>query len=363
MFTIEMLPANEGDTLWIEYGTNPVRRILVDCGRKTAYREVIGRLKQDPEIGFELFVLTHVDGDHIAGAVPLLGDPHFGPARVKDVWFNGWCHLNRQTHDFGGDIPILSAKEGEYFGALLHEREFPWNEAFDRKAAVIDDTGSLPYFDLDGGMKLTLLGPNWEKLDDMRDRWKSELSGPGPAPGDEEAFLELLADDKGHLPDVLSGGPLDIEELQTVPFDADKSEPNGSSISLLAEYDGKTVLLAGDAHAPQLASSIQRLLAARGQSTLKLDALKMAHHGSARNNSSELLELLDCRRYLISTNGTKHHHPDPEALARVLALYDRDVEFCFNYRTNETEPWGDEDLQQRYGYNARFLVGGPKIEI
>ena len=69
MFTIEMLPADEGDALWIEYGSAPVRRILIDCGRKTAYRNIAERVGADPDLRLELFVLTHVDADHIAGAV------------------------------------------------------------------------------------------------------------------------------------------------------------------------------------------------------------------------------------------------------------------------------------------------------
>ena len=46
MFTIEMLHANEGDALWIEYGPDggDVHRVLIDCGRKSAYREVRKRI-------------------------------------------------------------------------------------------------------------------------------------------------------------------------------------------------------------------------------------------------------------------------------------------------------------------------------
>ena len=105
MFTIEMLPADEGDSLWVEYGSDPVRRILIDCGRKTAYRSIVERVGDDPDLAFELVVLTHVDADHIAGAVPLLQDARFGAERVRDVWFNGWRHLNGLHRDYEGDIP------------------------------------------------------------------------------------------------------------------------------------------------------------------------------------------------------------------------------------------------------------------
>ena len=371
MFTIEMLPANEGDALWIEYGADPVRRILIDCGRKTAYRAVADRLGDDHELAFELFVLTHVDADHIAGAVPLLQDGRFGPNRVNDVWFNGWRHLNGLHRDFEGSIPgVLSAKQGEYFGALLRDRDYAWNEAFGGFAAVVEDDDPLPRIELEDDMVLTLLGPSWDKLSDMRDRWQDDLAGGDPDkqldPGDFERALDLLGRDRRHGPDLLSGGhdgPIVVPELVEVPFDADESEPNGSSISFLAEHDGKSVLFAADAHAPQLAASLRRLMTDRGIDALTLDAFKMAHHGSARNNSFDLLELLDCPRYLISTNGSRHHHPDPEALARVIDLRGRTAEFYFNYESDETLLWADDDLIAQHGYVAHYPVGGDGLKI
>ncbi len=371
MFTIEMLPANEGDAIWIEYGSNPIRRILIDCGRKTAYRAVADRLDDLRELTFELFVLTHVDADHIAGAVPLLQDQRFGPDRVGDVWFNGWRHLNGQHRDENESVRVLGAKQGEFFGAVLRERNYPWNENFSGFGVVVDEEEELPRVELADGMVLTLLGPTKDKLSEMRDRWESDLISADPEkqiePGDWERALELLGRDRRHGPDILSAGhegPILVEELAEVPFNADGSEPNGSSISFLAEFDGKAVLFAGDAHAPQLASSVQRLIKARGlDGRLSLDALKMAHHGSARNNSYELLELLDCRRYLLSSNGSRHHHPDPETLARVLTINEDGVEFCFNYKSDESLPWADETLKSKHKYSAIYPEGSEGLRV
>jgi hypothetical protein len=371
MFTIEMLPADEGDALWIEYGNDPVRRILIDCGRKTAYRAVADRLDEARALKFELFVLTHVDADHIAGAVPLLQDGRFGPDRVKDVWFNGWRHLNGQHRDSDTDVSVLGAKQGEFFGAVLTDRDYPWNDRFSGFGVVVEDTGELPRIVLDGGMVLTLLGPTRDKLSAMRDRWESDLSSTDPEkaiePGDWERALELLGRDRRHGPDILSAGhegPIVVEDLAEVPFSADGSEPNGSSISFLAEFEGKAVLCAGDAHAPQLASSVRRLIEERGLAErLPIEALKMAHHGSARNNSYELLELLDCRRYLLSSNGSRHHHPDPEALARVLTVYEEGVEFYFNYQSEESLPWADATLKAQHSYDAIYPEEGAGLRV
>ncbi|MES9990667.1 MAG: MBL fold metallo-hydrolase [Candidatus Thiodiazotropha sp.] len=373
MLTIEMLPADEGDALWIEYGSDPKRHILIDCGRKTAYREIIKRFENDANLNLELFVMTHVDADHISGAVPLLQDDRFGATRVKDIWFNGWRHLNGMHKKSDRETPgTLSAKQGEYFGALLWDRGYPWNESFDGYAVVIDDDAPLPKIELAGGMTLTLLAPDHDKLVEMRQRWEDDLQTNDPNkhldPGDFERALELLGRDSRNRPDVLGRGhegPVVVSELLNIPFLADTSEPNGSSIAFLAEYDDQAILFAGDAHAPQLESSLNRLLADRGKDILKLDALKMSHHGSARNNSSTLLEMIDCQRYLISTNGSRHHHPDPAALARVLDLYDDGVKFYFNYRSEETKLWDDNQLINRHRYKAIYpdRKGYLKLEL
>ncbi|MEZ5291899.1 MAG: MBL fold metallo-hydrolase [Vicinamibacterales bacterium] len=371
-FTIDMLPADEGDALWIEYGADPVRRILIDCGRRSAYRAAAARLATD-ERGLELFVLTHVDADHIAGAVPLLQDARFGPAKVKDVWFNGWRHLNGLHWDPRKDAPeTLGAQQGEYFGALLQDRGYPWNAAFGGFAVKVPDDGPLPRVELDGGMALTLLGPTTAKLEDLRARWEKELAAVAPGtridPGDYERALEVLGRDRRQGPDVLGGvheTPIVLPDLLEVPFTPDDGEPNGTSITFLAEYDGLAVVFGADAHAPQVEASLRRLLAERGIDRLPLAAFKLSHHGSARNTSSELLRLVSCSHYLVSTNGTRHHHPDPETLARVLDAAGEGVTFHFNYESDRTRPWLDGDLQQQLGYRATGPDGddGARVRV
>lgn len=355
MFRITMLPANEGDAIWVEYGTRPTRHVLIDCGRKTAYRAVTKRLDASPRLKFELFVLTHVDADHISGAVPLLRDRRFDKNRVGDVWFNGWRHLHGKHKDFQGP-GLLGALQGEFFGAMLRDKEFAWNEAFDGGPAMVKARGKLPEIKLAGGMKLTLLGPTKDKLEGMQKKWREGLPDD-LKPGDFVAALDQLENkDRRHLPDLLSGpapsGPIHVESLARKSFKKDRSKPNGSSISFLAEYKNRAVLFAGDAHAPQLVTSIKRLLRQRRQKTLAIDALKMSHHGSKKNNSTELFDLLDCPCYLVSTNGKQHDHPDREALARVLNLYESGVELYFNFKTKQTRPWAA--LREKYGFETFY---------
>ena len=65
----------------------------------------------------------------------------------------------------------------------------------------------------------------------------------------------------------------------------------------------------------------------------------MAHHGSNANISMDLLDLIDCRRFLISTNGDNFAHPHDAAIAKVIMSADGPVTFFCNYSTARTQPW------------------------
>ena len=82
----------------------------------------------------------------------------------------------------------------------------------------------------------------------------------------------------------------------------------------------KSLLICGDASADVLAGSIRRLIRQRGESRLRVDAIVVPHGGRAHNLHRQLLELLDCERYLIATSGERYRHPDRETIARILAF-------------------------------------------
>src|SRR5438045_2654939 len=91
-----MLPAAQGDALWIEYGDpQRPRRVLIDGGTASSWQDGLRtRIESVPrdERHFELLIVTHIDADHIDGALALLTEESLD-ASFGDVWFNGWRHL------------------------------------------------------------------------------------------------------------------------------------------------------------------------------------------------------------------------------------------------------------------------------
>jgi beta-lactamase superfamily II metal-dependent hydrolase len=106
----------------------------------------------------------------------------------------------------------------------------------------------------------------------------------------------------------------DLERGATKSFGSDHSVPNGSSIAFLFEYGGTSLLLTGDAYAPDLQKSISRLLGERNVSRLEVDLFKLAHHGSMNNVTPEVLDLVDPGTILICTDGSRFGHPDHETI-------------------------------------------------
>ena len=337
-FTLEMFPARHGDSLWIEYGDDQApHRVLVDCGVEGTCRLLRERIEQLPpdQRMFELFILTHIDADHIGGAIPLFGDRNLNVS-FEDVWFNGWKQIQPYW---------LGAKQGEIFSTLLRDRQFPWNVRTGGKAVVIEGD-ELPVFQLAEGMKLTLLSPTGGKLQALGKVWKKELDELGFTPGSTTEYRKFLK----RKPSTST----DVAALADSPFKADAGAPNGSSIAVLAEYRGKAVLLGADAHAPLLTQWIEKLLRERRLKRLPLDAFKLPHHGSGNNLDPDLLKLLDCRKYLVSSDGSQFHHPDREAIARVIKYGGRSPILCFNYMSEDNEVWFREDLRDTYKYRVIY---------
>lgn len=346
IFHVNMLPARQGDCLWIEYGEGEhTHRVIIDGGTPGTYPRLLALLETLPvqRRQIDLLVVTHIDSDHIGGVLSLLSKAP-GSLVVEDIWFNGWRHLPGSGFEEFGPV------QGEKLTSQLDKDELPWNEAFERKAVVIPETGDLPEMVLPGGLKCTLLSPNTKELEKLRPVWEIECKKAGLVPGQPPVPSHPVP------PGFEIMGPVNIDQLAQSAYSGDDSSANGSSIAFLAEYDDRRILFAGDAHAEVLQTGIQRLVPAGGR--LRLDAFKIPHHGSKFNLSRELLSRLDCRRYLFSTDGTQFRHPDHQAVARVIRFGGDHPELVFNYRCAATTLWDNHGWKSRYGYCASYPEPG-----
>jgi beta-lactamase superfamily II metal-dependent hydrolase len=335
MIRLTMLPGRDGDCLLLEYGTDAItRRMLIDGGRAGTYPEIVPTLTSLAQAGgrLDVLVVTHVDQDHILGVLALIEDED--RIEIGDVWFNGFDQLKNVDPEFESFGP----QDGELLTSALLNQGVPWNAAFAGRAVEV----GRPFQTPDDGSTLTFLSPDRGLLEALIGDWTKECAAEGLIPG---------RDPDEPPPKGFEGfGTLDIETLADTAFERDGSKTNRTSIGFLFEHGGVRIMFTGDGDDPRLVESVQPLAEAEG-GRLRLDALKVSHHGSRKNLSKDLLDLIDCPRYLISTNGDRHDHPDPVAMARILKYGGDRKELLFNYQERAAD-WDVADWKDTYGYTV-----------
>ncbi len=376
MLRVDMLPAAHGDCLWIEWPDGATtRRILIDGGPRGTYHHLYDRIAAlgTDDRHFELLIITHIDADHIEGILRLLREETLG-VTFGDVWFNGWDQI--EDIDDEHDPDYLNVNHGQMLTALLTKLEgdgaLTWNAAFDRKAAMYRD-GAAPIA-LAGGVNIHVVGPIKERLVDLREHWHKVLNKAGKgkdtatwlsevyntkryrglsdaAPPDQSTSMKPEQPDGEHDPNYMGfvAPPPDPDAVPYVPTpditgdnmtaDTDDSTANASSIAIVLTLGAKAILLAGDAYADDLVHTLSTLDLPRTAGRLDLDAFKLPHHGSIRNLSAQLVEAIQCRDFLVSTNGNSFNHPHRQALELIVdARPNRGApRFHFNYRTDDSE--------------------------
>ncbi len=279
----------------------------------------------------DLAVISHIDHDHIGGASALFADTSLGLS-FKDVWFNA----PRLT-------PTRGVAEGVGLASLLGSAALglPWNLAMAGDDIVTTSELFLELPRKRGEPRVTLLSPTRKSLDTLYAVWAKELSKVKQRPTEQLRGAER--------------GGLDVRELAARSTALDRAPANGSSIAFLLEHRGATVLLTADAHPTVLVPALRSLASHRRRSLpWVIDLMKLSHHGSSANTTTELMQVVRARDYLVSTNGAMFGHPDVEGIARVVLGCLQGSRLWFNYRNERTMRWDQPALRQRFGYETRY---------
>lgn len=334
---LSVLPAAYGDCLWLEHrARGRVHRIVVDGGTTSTGPRLAARIAALPpsERHVDLFVVSHVDADHIGGALGLLRQPPAG-LTFGEVWFNARRHLPRPR----------GPQQGEHLTTLLDElpKHYPWNTSFRGRAVATEDEGTCRTVELPFGARVTLLSPTPAKLAALATMWDKTVERAARGEPDEQEPQP-----------VPRSRARTVDELAALPTRHDRTAPNGSSIAMIVELAGRSLLLAADAHPNVLVPALEALARSRGKRRVSVDAVKLPHHGSQANVTEDLVRSLRSRTWIVSTNGERFGHPDPAAIARVLLHGGPRKTICFNYRSRQTRRWDDPALMRRYDYAVAY---------
>ena len=360
-----MYPAQNGDAFLL---STDKTNILIDGGYARTFNTYIQKDLEElatREVCINLAIVTHIDADHIGGVIRFLalnGDSRTNNIiSVEDVWHNSLRSLTsvkKETELSHQDLEVIdainkrghpkdlnptsgfneiSARQGSTLAALLNDGEYVWNESNGTQSICTDSVREKRF--KDGFVKV--LAPSRERLENLVALWKRDLrrlgliGSIGSSQAIDDAFelsFEHNTDSQTTRKQLISAGR--TKSLEDV-YKPDKSTANGSSIATIIELNGIRLLMLADALAEDI---LRELLKMKAQGvSMMFDAIKISHHGSNHNTSPELLSVMDAPRYFISSDGSKHSHPDIELLH---AIVDRKASFTrtlyFNYSTIES---------------------------
>lgn len=276
MASISFLQARNGDCIHIE---NDGHHIIIDsgetCNELISIVEEINRSNKQ----IDLLVITHYDADHIKAICQILKEFSVEERNkiIKKVWFNA-----TKIGYIGNNL--LSARDATQFAKLLIDSRIEWVSCMERGMSF--SIGNMKLEVLDGGRVYTR-AIDRAKLLNYKCDWRTDLQ-----------TLEKYIDD---------------DEL-------DSSETNSQSMILILIIGEKHVLLPGDAVPKQLKLALEYYAAGKKTS---FDLVKLPHHGSYKNMTQDILSLIRCSEYLISTDGSKYYHPNKKLMMKIIKWGER----------------------------------------
>jgi hypothetical protein len=391
IFTLDVRRARKGDCMLLHFGTADEPALaVIDGGPAGVYQphlkprllEIrnargVGDAEQLP---VDLLMVSHVDDDHIRGILDLTREelermnaqePLL--LRVMSFWHNSFDAIIDHTPDeltatfknkFGeaaagggalsddavreveeesdadpevvrsGLKVLASIAQGFRLRLDAEALEYPSNPDFDGKL-ILAREGAAPV-DAGGGLTLTVVGPMHAELVELHEKhveWLEKLKREGKSP--ESALAAYV----------------------------DESVANLSSIVVLAEAEGRRMLLTGDARGDKVLKGLEMLGLLQPGGTMKVDVLKVPHHGSANNLDDDFFERVVADHYVFSGDG-EHGNPEREALEMLFrARGDEPLVVHLTYPVEEIDAERKKDREKAQAKERKKQAKKPDAKV
>ena len=377
IFTLEALQAKHGDSLVLHYGNdnkNP-NIIIIDGGPSGVYKNFLKKrlleirdalMGPDEPLPISLLMVSHLDDDHVNGILQLTDDLQ-GPAinfDVENIWFNTFDDIigniqvtelasitaSATVADVGGISPVFATIDKDTSAVIASTGQgrklrndaevlsIPVNNPFEPlgrgKPALVRGDAGVGRIDWGGGLTIHVIHPNEGRLKELQAKWDEDLRA---------------AKKKG-------------DDSITVASFTDKSPFNLASIVCLVEFRGKTMLLTGDGRGDDILNGLRDADLLDNKGRIHVDILKMPHHGSDHNASTEFFKQVTADHYVFSGDGS-NNNPEKSTLVMIssatrgsddFTLYftNRDGKLGLKKKLDEFKK-GERDLKRKYGFSFR----------
>lgn len=388
---VHFLPAKAGDCFVVEFDNGEC--IIVDCGYKSTYEiELKPLLIQLNQKGCRviLMLITHIDQDHIEGAIEFLREngPSSTPKiiKVENIWFNGFFNtlfmrdefrerrravignlqetrmkmvLGQLSMQINGNAGPISATHSQSFEELCAQHGYRLNEQFvdrviKRSAEIRNHLVNHPI--QIGECKLIVLSPNEVSLERLAHKLNIEMIrnfGVNYELSNHSEFARLferlmeLQIEPGISEEYISASEARLERWIGTSTLAHMNDVNNACIVIEIEYKDLRLLFTGDSDSDNWAEYL----------TEEYDVIKLSHHGTTKPNI-KLLDKTKGKTILISTDGGKQNrHPENDLLARAILSGNKNIYFNYEIRQNKELL----NMKEQYGYSVIF--GQRQIEL
>jgi len=387
IFSLDVRRSRKGDCLLLHYGTEKKPGlVMIDGGPRGVYgphlRPRLEDLREKRVTGntplpVDLLMVSHVDDDHIQGILELTSelreaaDEKRPPlVQIQGLWHNSFDNIIDKKGDEltasvksqfgpasvsgGGELPeeerraveeetdehpevvssslkvLASIAQGAQLREDARRLELAINDEFDGGLIIANEDAEA--IDMGQGLTFKVAGPMIGEVEELRQKhneWLKKLKAEGKKPS------EVLA------------------------AYVDKSVANLSSLVLLAEVDGKSMLLTGDARGDRILEGLELTGLLEEGGTMEVDLLKVPHHGSANNLDNDFFQRIIAKHYVFTGNG-EHGNPERESFEMLVrARGDEDYAIHLTYPIDEIDEGRKEDWKKEQGKEKKKKLKKP----
>lgn len=358
--TIKTFPCEDGDCIIMRLAdehSNESFHIMIDCGALTT--DITNYVCNELDKRIDLLIATHIDSDHIDGITAMLmNEPQLSDLKIGRIIYNCYqivevdqkqklpnnivSKLDLVRSLLGVDIGThISYKSSVSLGAYLSgdkKLSSIWNKN------LITENSECLNLGCKWG-KLHFLAPTENALKKLHEKFKQEFASVTGEKVPDEPFeniedtyelllrLESFRNRRFKGKKIAFDGYIDeqmmLEAKLEDPNEGALDAKNKASLAFVWECRGHKVLFMGDAPSAPVVKNLTRLY---GDSMQIYDAVKIAHHGSEYNTSTELCDQVDSHVFFLTGGSDKVGH-NAECLSKIL-IREKNAEFHRTLRYN-----------------------------
>lgn len=306
---LEVLKASYGDCIVVTIiNGEDLFTILIDGGTANTYshkgkkkRIENGPLKDKIEelkskgIAIDLLIITHVDDDHIGGIKQWFESDLPTVDFVKRIWMNDDVEITVNKELDNNSAQAASLK------TTMQSQGVSFENQIAKGCEVSFDWG-----------RIIVLAPTAAQHNRIAQDIKAELDNA--VDNRYDVNIKTLLEEKYVC------GAVTPENDASIAF-------------LLQTNEGINYLFLGDANIDTVLGSIKNL---KGfDKPIHCKWVKLSHHGSKNNFKPDLFDLVVADNFIISTDGTRHGHPDKEVVAWLVDKTKANIWFNYPERANQ----------------------------